>query len=65
MTGKIKNILRGYGFIRGDYNQVEYFFHKEDYDGADWDQLCRNMPVEFEEVDRKRGPRAAHVRRIL
>jgi len=73
MKGKIKNIVsdRNFGFIRA--NGTEYFFHKQDFYGSDWDELIfdvQNGPRESIEVDfdvsanSQKGPRAENVRRL-
>ena len=69
MKGEVKSILRhNYGFIRGE-NQIEYFFHREDYVGnfgeleRDYD-TGEGILVEFSVVGSQRGPRAADVVRI-
>lgn len=68
MIGTIKSVMdRGFGFIRS--GQTEYFFHRDDLSGIDWVDLCMEVQngmkisVEFDEVESRRGPRAANVRR--
>jgi cold shock CspA family protein len=73
MKGKVKIVIpeKGYGFIRGDVDKVEYFFHRQDFIGH-WNDLCTDVsererntvPVEYELVDSPKGPRAANVSRL-
>jgi cold shock CspA family protein len=73
MKGKVKIVIpeKGYGFIRGDVDKVEYFFHRQDFIGH-WDDLCTDVSererntvqVEYELVDSPKGPRAANVSRL-
>lgn len=70
MNGVIKNVIsnRNYGFIREEDTLIEYFFHKEDFQGH-WEDLeldfgnGAKIPVTFESADSGKGPRAANVRR--
>jgi cold shock CspA family protein len=69
MTGVVKRVIqeKRFGFIIGD-GRMEYFFHKEDYDGS-WEALvadCNSenkVAVEFEAGKTDRGLRARSVRR--
>lgn len=69
MVGTVKNVMANkfFGFIRGD-GGLEYFFHREDYEG-DWDVLVEDVkgrkPVEvsFEARNTPKGLRAALVTR--
>lgn len=68
LTGIVKRIKpeSKYGFIR--VGKVDYFFHKEDFDGH-WDDLVNDferdveIEVEFEDKRTDKGLRAAEVRR--
>ena len=71
MKGIVKNVIanRNFGFIRANFNNIEYFFHREDFNGH-WDDLVADLnrkeriEVEFEETKSWKGPRASEVRRL-
>lgn len=70
MTGKIIRIVpdKGFGFIKSDLNQVDYFFHKSEFDGH-WMDLVddfdnKEIRVRFDEAMTNKGPRAEKVRRL-
>lgn len=72
MKGIVKNIVQGksFGFISVDTTRTELFFHREDFNGH-WDDLVADhangkhkIPVEFEQVNSPKGPRASNVKRI-
>jgi cold shock CspA family protein len=68
MNGKIARLIadKGYGFIKCDEDQKEYFFHRQDYQG-NFDDLAadvedhRVVDVIFESVSSTKGPRAGDV----
>lgn len=68
MKGIVKNIVanRNFGFIRA--SGVEYFFHRENFNGH-WEDLEADIKkkdrveVEFEVQDSPKGPRAKDVKR--
>lgn len=71
MTGTVKHLIasKGFGFIR-DAKGVEYFFHREDFQGH-WDDLVvdidnnqMTVEVEFEPRETPKGARAANVMRL-
>ncbi len=70
MNGIVKNVIgaKQFGFIRNEQG-VEYFFHKDDFNGH-WDDLVDDVtnqdkiPVTFEAKDTPKGPRAANVERL-
>lgn len=71
MQGIVKNIIgnKGFGFIR-DQSGVEYFFHREEYNGH-WDDLTADaelkrdsIRVEFDPTTTSKGPRATNVTRL-
>jgi cold shock CspA family protein len=70
MTGKVVRVIKdkGFGFIKGDLNGVEYFFHNSEFRGH-WLDLLEDIDkkvikVEFDVVKSQRGPRAENVRRL-
>lgn len=74
MQGYIRNLNpeKLYGFITCPETQVDYFFHKDDFEGhwidlkTDWLMRQPNSQIhlEFEITDKGKGPRAKNVRRI-
>jgi len=68
MKGEVIRLVaeKGFGFIR--CGKVDYFFHRSDFSGH-WKDLEVDMkeknlvPVEFEEENSRKGPRASNVRR--
>jgi CspA family cold shock protein len=62
MTGAIRtvNSARGFGFIRGD-DGLDYFFHRAELRGLEFEELKEGLRVRFETLMTKRGPRAAGV----
>ena len=68
MTGMIKKVIgpKQFGFIIA--NGIEYFFHREDFNGF-WEDLVRDnesheeIKVTFVPKDTPKGPRAREVRR--
>jgi CspA family cold shock protein len=63
MTGIIKTYLseKGYGFIRSDVDQREYFFHHSCC-VTPFAELDNGKKVMFEVVSSPKGPRAEEVR---
>lgn len=70
MNGKVVRVVaeKGYGFIKSDFDQVEYFFHRTGFDGH-WDDLVtdlndkKKVTVSFDSTTGTKGPRAESVRR--
>lgn len=66
--GKVVRLIssKGFGFIR--YGEVDYFFHKDDFDGH-WNDLETDfmrsgyVDVTFQESAGPKGLRASQVRR--
>lgn len=71
MTGIVARVLdKGYGFIRADETNKEYFMHATDYVG-DWESLAKEVNtkhkvvrVNFEVANSNKGLRAAGVTKI-
>lgn len=53
--------LKGYGFINPDNGEQEVFVHYSAIDGEGYRNLYEGDQVEFELVDRGKGPQAQHV----
>lgn len=73
MTGEVTKLLkdRNFGFIVGNADSKEYFFHRDDCAPGLWDDLLyrfhadESLMVEFDVVEfSPKGPRAANVRRL-
>lgn len=52
---------KGYGFIRADITNTEYFFHRSALKNADIDELNVSQIVFFEPGNGPKGPRATNV----
>lgn len=62
MTGKIKALRGGYGFITPDQGEKDIFFHATSLDGVMFDSLQEGQAVEFEVGEGEKGPKAEHVK---
>lgn len=65
MVGEIVRLVgdKGFGFIRGDADGVERFFHRSALDlGMQFHDLREGQRVEFDEEPGQKGPRAGNVR---
>jgi len=62
MTGKIKALRGGYGFITPDQGEKDIFFHATSLDGVMFDGLQEGQAVEFEVTEGEKGPKAEHVK---
>lgn len=63
-TGTIKRLVadRGFGFIRGDAGNEEYFFHRSAVRLGTFESLREGQAVTFEVRAAEKGPRAEDVR---
>lgn len=61
MTGTIKFLKNGYGFI-GVEGQKDIFFHAKDLEYVEFDNLKTGMAVDFEIGDSPKGPKAVNVK---
>jgi cold shock protein len=63
LTGTVKNIVaaRGFGFIREDDSNLEYFFHYTSAVGVAFDHIQPGIRVSFTAGRGPKGPRAEHV----
>ena len=67
MKGIVKKVIadKGYGFIKGEDN-IEYFFHKADFNGF-FNDMCEDLmkgfevKVSFTGAPSPKGPRASEV----
>ena len=62
MKGSIKTLRNGYGFIipEGE-NTKDVFFHANDLDGVDFNDLNEGDVVTFEMGESEKGPKAEKV----
>jgi CspA family cold shock protein len=62
-TGIVKwfSRLKGYGFIRPDTGGQEVFVHYSAIDGEGYRNLYEGDRVEYDVIDRGRGPQARNV----
>lgn len=63
MEGTIKTIVadKGFGFIAVDGEAKDLFFHKNEVEGSNFDDLKVGDKVSFEKADSDKGPNAVHV----
>ncbi len=62
MTGKIKALRTGYGFITPDEGDKDVFFHSTSLEGVTFDGLQEGQAVVFEVTQGEKGPKAEHVK---
>lgn len=52
---------KGFGLIKRADAPVEYFFHRAELDGVDFEALREGVAVAFDESSSLKGPRARNV----
>lgn len=62
MTGKIKALRQGYGFITPDEGDKDVFFHATSLEGVTFDSLQEGQVVTFDVTQGDKGPKAEHVK---
>ncbi len=63
-TGKIARIMdRGYGFIAREGEEKDLFFHSNDLQGIEFNDLKEGDEVTFEVAQGRKGPAAVNVSR--
>jgi len=63
--GKIARIMdKGYGFIAIDGEEKDLFFHSNELQDANFDDLKEGDEVEFEVVEGQKGPNATNVKLV-
>lgn len=64
-TGTIARIMdKGYGFISVEGNDKDLFFHSNELQNAEFDNLQEGDKVEFEVAESDKGPNAVRVTRV-
>ncbi len=63
MTGKIKSLREGFGFITPDGESKDVFFHLSGLIDVQFDELQVGDVVSFETEQSEKGPRAVNVMR--
>jgi len=61
MTGTIKKLLNGFGFISMVGERKDHFFHATQVQNIKFNELMVNDKVEFEEEDSPKGKIAVNV----
>ena len=65
MEGVIKKLTdRGFGFITVDGEEKDLFFHSNELQGVDFNDLKEGDRVSFEKSDSPKGPNAVKITRI-
>ena len=66
MEGKIKTLIsdKGFGFITVDGEEKDLFFHRNELQGVEFEELKVEDRVSFEETDSEKGPNATGITRI-
>jgi len=63
--GKIVKVMeKGFGFIQYEGAEKDLFFHMNELQNAEFDDLREGDEVEFEIVDGDKGPAATKVSRV-
>ena len=64
--GSIKKIVsdKGFGFIQGDGNEGDMFFHMSEVQETTFEALTEGQTVEYEVGEGPKGPHATSVRPI-
>ncbi len=64
-TGTIKKVMdKGFGFITVEGQDKDLFFHMEELQNVDFNDLREGDTVEFETEDRPKGPSAVRVSKV-
>lgn len=64
MTGKIKSLRTGYGFITPDQGDKDVFFHATALEGVTFEGLAEGQAVSFDVTQGEKGPKAEHVKTV-
>ena len=61
MKGSIKKLLNGFGFITPEGDSKDVFFHANDLDGVEFENLREGESVTFEMGKSDKGPKAEKI----
>jgi len=66
MEGTIKTLIsdKGFGFITVDGEEKDLFFHRNELQGVEFEELKVGDRVSFEKTDSEKGPNATGVTKI-
>ncbi len=65
LKGKIATLNdKGFGFIKIEGEEKDLFFHANDVENVDFNDLQVGDELEFERVDSDKGPKAESVRKV-
>jgi len=66
MEGTIKTLIsdKGFGFIEVEGEDKDLFFHRNELQGVEYEDLKVGDKVSFEKADSPKGPNAANVTRV-
>lgn len=64
MTGTIKTLKNGFGFITREGEAKDLFFHAKELQGVTFEELKEGDTVSFEVMDGEKGPSATGVTRV-
>ena len=63
MTGTIKTLKEGFGFIAREGETKDLFFHSNDLNGVSFNELKEQDAVNFDVVETEKGPAAKNITR--
>ena len=64
-TGKISRLTdRGFGFIAIEGEEKDLFFHSNELQGVEYNDLNEGDTVEFEVGEGPKGPNATNVKKV-
>ena len=64
-TGTIKRLTdRGFGFIAQEGSDKDLFFHSNELQGVEFNDLKEGDQVEFEVSESPKGPNATQVKKV-
>lgn len=61
LTGVIKKVLNGFGFIAPENGEKDVFFHANDLEGITFDELKEGDEVSFVMGESDKGPKAEQI----
>lgn len=63
--GTIERVMdKGFGFIKSEASEKDLFFHANEVQNADFNDLKEGDTVEFEMAEGQKGPQAVNVTRV-